>query len=165
MKFSDFILTESAPSKAAQEIHNFQLANDSEVSSISITKDKLSVRYFQRHRKTAQDDKAFKELATKVFGKKCKIEYGDFENTAIRESVNIFALSKFADKIVTTLDSSKIFSEIDFLSAVEKACKKHGGDKILKTAQDYEHFKHCVVAAYSRKFGIDASQGAGLFDL
>lgn len=89
MKFSDYITTqnstivESGKTNAAQEIHNFQLANDNEVSNISVTKDALKVRYFQRHRKTAQDDKAFKILADVVFkGKKYTIEYGDFENIA-----------------------------------------------------------------------------------
>lgn len=84
MKFSEFITM--SESKVSQEIHNFQLANDSEVAGVSVTKDTLKVRYFQRHRKTAQDDKAFKELASSVFGKKCKIELGDFENVAIREA-------------------------------------------------------------------------------
>lgn len=51
MKFSGYItsqttqnttIVESAKS-ASQDIYNFQLANDSEVSNISVTKDKLSV--------------------------------------------------------------------------------------------------------------------------
>lgn len=88
MKFSDCIANENLQeSKLSQEIHNFQLANDSEVSNISVTKDTLKVRYFQRHHKSPADDKAFKELADAVFkGKKYTIEYGDFENIAIREA-------------------------------------------------------------------------------
>ena len=167
MKFSDYItqttqnttIVESAKS-ANQDIYNFQLANDSEVSNISVTKDKLSVRYFQRHRKTGQDDKAFKELAGKVFkGKKYTIEYGDFENTAIVES-SIIQISKFAEKCVKAMKMDFIFSDSEFFTELDKKFKKFGGSKIIKTKQDYIIFVNSAITAV----GISTAQGLGLYD-
>lgn len=167
MKFSDYItsqtlqnttIVESKP--ASQDIYNFQLANDSEVSGVSVTKDKLSVRYFQRHRKSALDDKAFKELAGKVFkGKKYTIEYGDFENVAIVES-SILQISKFAEKCVKAMKMDFIFSENEFFTELDKKFKKFGGSKIIKTKQDYKIFINSAITAV----GISTAQGLGLYD-